>query len=79
MSTYWRQCYSCAARPNEAEFPAKKGHHKRLRCIPCQVEEDRVPSNPTVPPMRRAQYRAALLHRQKLPQMDMIDMIVRAP
>jgi hypothetical protein len=31
------------------------------------------------PPLRRARYRAALRHRAGLPQLDLVDMLVRAP
>lgn len=74
-----RQCYSCGCIPGEAPFPPRKTKGRRLLCVPCQAIEDRDPAPRGRAPITRASYRAALPHRQKSPQGDLVDLIVLAP
>lgn len=67
-----KQCASCAARPEEAEFPPAG----RL-CCACLDERPgtKVASKPT----SRRSYRAKLRARHQSPQMDLIDLITPVP
>jgi hypothetical protein len=70
-----RECLSCAGRPDDgAEIPDRS----RL-CCDCIAEAARSAlPNPT-PARSRRSYRAALRHRTKSPQMDLIDLITPVP
>lgn len=69
-----RVCRSCGSRASETPFP-KKG----LNCCDCQAEAELAPRPETTRLTTRASYRAALRHRQKSPQLDLVDLVIRCP
>lgn len=85
------ECYSCGSRPCETRFPTSRIEGLPLLCIDCALEWASEVTRParcaaTRAEIRarggmttRASYRAALRHRQSLDQLDLIDLIVRAP
>lgn len=80
-----RECWSCAALPEDgACLPARKTRGRPLLCGDCGSEAARAPRVPIervhqAPAMRRAQYRAALRFRSASAQMDLVDLLVKAP
>lgn len=71
-----RECLSCAARPDEAQFPERS----RV-CVDCVMEAARAfGAMPAQTKARsRRSYRAALRHRQQSAQLDLVDMITPVP
>lgn len=74
-----RECWSCAARPEEAAFPPMTPAGQHRRCLDCLSLESRQPENRGVKVVTRASYRAARRWRGKSNQMDLIDLIVAGP
>lgn len=70
-----KECYSCAARDGQTDFPERKGR-RRLVCCECLTEKarslvgDRV-ARPVM--LTRASWRARERARKASPQYDMID------
>lgn len=86
-----RECYSCGSRPSETRFPTDRIEGIPDMCLDCTLEWASETTRParcaeTLAKIKasgglptRASYRAALRHRQSLDQLDLIDLIVRAP
>lgn len=75
-----RECYSCGSLAGDTPFPgARKPRKRRDLCCSCAAERLRAPPVVTRPAQTRAAYRAALRHRAKLAQLDLVDLVVRAP
>jgi len=76
-----RECYFCGSLSSETAF----GRRRRPflvpdRCDDCAAELARAPRpEPTRKRMTRRAYRASLAHRNRLPQRDLIDLIVSSP
>jgi hypothetical protein len=73
-----KECLSCAARADEAEFP-RYWTRERL-CCDCLAERTQPTTfsrNEIV--QRRAQYRAAFRYRSRLQQRDLVDLVVPPP
>ncbi len=75
------ECVSCAARSGDATFPEHRKRREPCMCTDCIAERDKLDrtSGRRKEAMTRASYRARLRARQAKPQLDLVDMIVRAP
>jgi hypothetical protein len=74
-----KACDSCAATERDGAALGRKPHGRSLLCVDCEVEATRVPSPIAKLAITRRSYRAALRHRRASAQMDLVDMIVKAP
>jgi hypothetical protein len=85
------ECHSCGSLSSETRFPAERIAGIPIMCLECTLEYASEITRParcaeTLANIKargglptRASYRAALRHRQSLDQLDLVDLIVRAP
>jgi hypothetical protein len=71
-------CDSCAGTEKDGAVLGRKATRRSLLCSDCEAEATRVP-HPIAKPVTRARYRAALRHREKSGQLDLVDMVVPPP
>ena len=86
-----RECHSCGSLSSETRFPEERIREIPDMCLECTLEWASEVTRParcaaTLAEIQakgglptRGSYRAALRHRQSLPQLDLVDLIVRAP
>ena len=73
------ECVSCAARSGQAEFDCPSRGPPFI-CRQCEAEAAVIPLRGIRgKPTTRASYRARLRSRRAKPQLDLVDLIVRAP
>lgn len=79
-------CHDCGSRSGETAFPVGRRRAAAAKvplCCDCIAERARASERGAKPERiaarSRASYRAALRHRQKLPQLDLIDLIMPVP
>jgi hypothetical protein len=75
-------CHDCGCGKGEGEFLPKRRGQPRL-CADGIAEHERAvlrgPLKPSDRIRTRASYRAALRHRQRSPQLDLVDALVPSP
>jgi len=69
-----RECQSCGSRAAETPFP-----ERGKLCCDCLAESLVAPRPEPRMLLTRASYRARLRSRQRLAQLDLVDLVVRAP
>lgn len=69
-----RECTSCGSRSAETPFP-----ERGKLCCDCLAESLVAPRPEPTMLLTRAAYRARLRVRQRSPQLDLVDMVVRTP
>jgi hypothetical protein len=90
VRTSGNPCHDCGSRQGETPFPRGRRRRGEPRlCVDCTVERARVAMRDMLPVFRgygalrvtqtRASYRAALRHREKQPQGDLVDLCVKGP
>lgn len=68
-----RECTSCGSRRTETAFP-----ERGKLCCDCLAESLVAPRPAPARVITRASYRAALRHRQRQDQGDLVDLVVMA-